>query len=251
MKTLQILGWIFALLLAGCGVLIYMTQYTYRFCAYALWLIAAFIVMFLLLGIMSIYAGGAAKILRLILSTLVGLVILATAATAIRISSTATASKVPAESNYLIVLGCTVDGDQPSRMLQYRITAAYNYLNKYPHAQCIVSGGLGEGDTVTEAQCMKNELTAMGIDPDRIWLEERSTSTKENLLYSVALLGDKESGSIAVLSSEFHLYRVEQTAERLGLKIQTVPAKTEKKILLLNNMIREIPAVWFYDIIGG
>lgn len=251
MKTLQILGWILVLLLAGFGLLIYLLQYTYRFCAYALWLIAGSIAVFLLLGILGLYTANTAKLIRLIFATILGLVVLAAAATGLRITATATASREPAECDYLIVLGCTVDGDKPSRMLQYRITAAYEYLNKYPHSQCIVTGGLGEGDTITEAQCMMDELTAMGIDSERIWLEEKATSTMENLNYSLALLEDKEPGTVAILSSEFHLYRVEKMAAKLGLEVKTVSANTEKKILLLNNFIREIPAVWFYEITGG
>ena len=253
MKARQIAGWILASLAAGLGLMIYLTLYTYRYCAFALWGVAGIIAVFLLLDLLGRWANGTAKVIRLIFSTLLGLVILAAAATGVRISAAA-AAQPETDCAYLIVLGCAVNGDSPSEMLQYRINAAYKYLDAHPHTQCIVTGGLGDDDHITEAQCMYNELTAMGIAPDRIWLEEKATSTVENLTFSLDILKEKTGGvpeGIGVLSSEFHLFRAEKMAGDLGLEIETIPAETERKALLLNYFIREIPAVWFYEITGG
>lgn len=252
MKIRQILGWTVDVLIAGLGLLIYFTMYTYRYCSFALWVVAGAIAVFLLLGLIGRHFSRTAKVARLIFSTLLGLVFLGACATGVRI--TAAASSQPEECDYLIVLGCAVNGDTPSQMLQYRINEAYAYLSKNPHAQCIVSGGLGSDDNITEAQCMYNELTAMGIDPDRIWLEEKATSTVENLKFSLALMQEKTGGipeNIGVLSSEFHLFRAQKMAADLGVEVATIPAKTERPGLLLNYFIREIPAIWVYRLTGG
>lgn len=253
MKVRQIIGWIIGAVIAGLGLLIYLTYYTCRYCAYALWGVAGIIALFLLLDLLGRHANRTAKVMRLIFSTVIGLLFFGAAATGVRI--TATASAQPEQNcDYLIVLGCAVNGDSPSQMLQYRIDEAYEYLSKNPQTQCIVTGGLGDGDNITEAQCMYNELTSMGIDPSRIWLEEKATSTVENLNYALAILKEKTGGipeGIGVLSSEFHLFRAQKMANDLGLEVQTIPAKTERKELLLNYFIREIPAVWVYQITGG
>ena len=82
----------------------------------------------------------------------------------------------------LIVLGTTVNGREPSPLLKQRLDAALDYLNTYPEANCIVTGGKGDAENLSEAQCMYNYLTAAGIEPGRITMEDRSTSTVENPL---------------------------------------------------------------------
>ena len=68
----------------------------------------------------------------------------------------------------LIVLGCQVIGDEPSEMLQSRLDAAYYAMEKYPDSICIVTGGKGNGEGITEAECMERYLTKKGADSSRI-----------------------------------------------------------------------------------
>ena len=153
------------------------------------------------------------------------------------------------EADYLIVLGCQVNGTVPSRMLRQRIDAAAEYLNAYPDSIAIVSGGMGAGERITEAECMAQELQTRGIAPDRIILEDRATSTMENLRFSLALMD--EGGTAAIVSNEFHLYRAGQMAASLGLDAALIPADTEYPILTAGYTLREILAVWKYHLLGG
>lgn len=154
-----------------------------------------------------------------------------------------------AEADYLIVLGCQVRGTVPSRMLRQRLDAALDYLNAHPDATAIVSGGMGPGEDITEAQCMYDYLTAAGIDPSRILLEDRATSTMENLRFSLELM--EPNSTAAIVSNEFHLYRAGQMAQILGLDASLVPASTEYPILLASYFLREIFAVWKFHLFGG
>ena len=153
------------------------------------------------------------------------------------------------DADYLIVLGCKVNGSTPSLMLRQRIDAAAEYLQAHPDATVIVSGGQGYNETMTEAACMARELTALGIESDRILQEDRSTSTMENLLFSMELM--EEGASVAIVSNEFHLYRAGQMAASLGLKADLIPASTDYPILLTSFTLREILAVWKYHLFGG
>ena len=45
------------------------------------------------------------------------------------------------QTDYVIVLGCMVRGDRPGIFLSKRINKAYEYLNKYPEAYAVLSGG--------------------------------------------------------------------------------------------------------------
>ena len=119
----------------------------------------------------------------------------------------------------VIVLGCQVLEDgRPSLMLQKRIDAAYGYLSAHPDAACVASGGLDDSETVTEAQCIRSTLVSMGIGEGRIYLEDRSRSTEENLSFSAAIIREQGLPQQAVIASDnFHQLRAAIWAERDGL----------------------------------
>lgn len=158
------------------------------------------------------------------------------------------------DCQYVLVLGCKVNPNGPSLSLSERIDATYQYLTKNPNAICIASGGQGPDEPMTEAQCIYNRLTAMGIDPNRIWLEENSTSTWENLNFSMDLIEEKTGSrptAIGLVSSEYHLFRAGLLAKECGITIQGIPAKTSWLALRLNNYLREVAGIWHYLILGG
>ena len=58
-------------------------------------------------------------------------------------------------------------------------------------------------------------------------------------------------GEVAIVSSEFHLYRAGQMAQSLGLEPHLIPASTEYPLLLTSFSLREIFAVWKFHLLGG
>lgn len=127
----------------------------------------------------------------------------------------------------VIVLGCQVRGRAPSLLLRYRIEAAAAYLEAEPGAVAILSGGLGSGEEISEAQCMYETLTARGIDPARLYLEDQSHVTLENLRNSRELM-DREGleGPALIVSNDFHVYRALKMAADLGLEAQGLAARS-------------------------
>lgn len=151
---------------------------------------------------------------------------------------------------YLLVLGTTVNGSEPSPMLRDRINAAYDYLVANPEVTCIVSGYQNNAD-ISEAQCMYNELTKMGIDPSRIWMEPKASSTEENFSFTLDLIEEKTGSRpqwLTVLSSEFHLLRASMFAAEQGIQIVPVGAETTDLPTFLFWFIREIFLVWYYAV---
>lgn len=139
------------------------------------------------------------------------------------------ALKSPAPDSVVIVLGCEVKGTRPSRILKSRIDAAAGYLREHPDAVCVVSGGKGEGEDISEAECMYLALTDQGIDPERILKEDQSVSTRENLLFSRRMLEEAGMGDkcdAAIVTSEFHALRAHLIGEKLGFRCGTIPAGT-------------------------
>lgn len=177
---------------------------------------------------------------------------IAAAVTAGFIVSAAHPGEIPA-CDYVVVLGAGVRGTVPSLSLRERINAAYDYLTAHPDAVAVLSGGQGDGEEISEAACMFRELTEMGIPSDRLLLEENSTSTIENLTFSMELL-EAQTGSrptkIGIVSSEYHLFRAKQFAKGLGLDAVGIPARTSWFALRLNYYLREIAAVWKYLVLG-
>ena len=147
------------------------------------------------------------------------------------------------ERPYLIVLGAAVYGDRPSLTLVRRLEGALSYLNTYPESVAIVSGGMGPGETVTEGQAMFDWLVANGIAPERVLIEDRATSTMENLQYSFEIIrsrGDEPAGNVAIVSSAYHLYRAKCMAAKLGApNAAGVAAPWGYFFVMLNYFIRE------------
>ncbi len=130
-------------------------------------------------------------------------------------------------SRTVIVLGCQVRSDGPSLMLQKRIDAAYDYLSADTKAQCIVSGGKGDNEHISEAEAMYEALVNDGISENRITKEDKSSSTYENLLFSKQILEDNEKPlRIAIVTDGFHQWRARLQAESLGYDVKCVSAAT-------------------------
>jgi uncharacterized SAM-binding protein YcdF (DUF218 family) len=133
--------------------------------------------------------------------------------------------------------------------LRERINGAYAYLEEHPDAICIVSGGQGNNEDISEAACMFRELTAMGIEGERIWMEDKSTSTRENLRFSLALIESRTGErpkTIGLVSSEYHLFRAGLFAADENVKALGIPAETTWISLRINYFLREIAGVWAY-----
>ena len=147
-----------------------------------------------------------------------------------------------AERPYLVVLGAAVYGEQPSLTLVRRLEGALDYLGRYPDSVAIVSGGMGRGENITEAQAMHDWLIRQGIPEERIVMEPRATSTQENLEYSFALIrerGDDPDGNVAITSSAYHLYRAKSMARLQGVEAAGVAAPWGRTMVMLNYFIRE------------
>lgn len=215
--------------------------------------LAALIPVYHFLGILKKHRPKTGKALIMILSAFLCLFLLAMAVTCGIIAKSSRGTDSP-ESKYLVVLGAKVNGTVPSRSLRERLDAAYDYLATYPDAVAIVSGGQGNGEDISEAQCMFDYLVSAGIEPQRVWMEDQATNTLENLNFSLDVI-EENAGErperIAILSSEYHLHRAEMFAGWLEIDAEMVPAKTGILPLRWNYFLREIFAVWYYSLFGG
>ena len=151
----------------------------------------------------------------------------------------------------IVVLGAAVHGDKVTWVLENRLNTAKAYMDTHPNCICIVSGGQGNGESVTEASAMKKYLVNLGVDQSRIYLEEKATNTRENFLYSKEII-DKVIGADAVIgfvTTDFHVYRAGKTAKSVGIEATGIAAP-DVWYLRLNNFLRESVGIVGYTLLG-
>ncbi|MEG0610939.1 MAG: YdcF family protein [Clostridium sp.] len=160
------------------------------------------------------------------------------------------------KTNYVLVLGAGINGDKVSRSLKLRLDKAIEFNKEFTNIPIIVSGGMGNGETITEALAMKTYLVENGVDDDNIIMEDRSTNTYENFKFSKEIMQkglelkiDEESPgnlakdiSVTLITNNFHMFRAKYIGEGEGLEIHCVNAPTGK-ITALNFYVRESFAV--------
>lgn len=155
-----------------------------------------------------------------------------------------------AEPEYVIVLGAQVKGTRPSKALAKRLEKADAYAREHPAARFILSGGQGENEDISEAQCMYEYLTQRGIGKERLILEDRSVSTRENLLFSDELSGCAQT-ACGILSNNFHICRALKLARTLGYKDPVgIPAASDP-IMQVHYVVREAAALAVMSVRGA
>ena len=168
--------------------------------------------------------------------------------------------------DYIIIHGAGLDGPRPTPLLAGRIDKALELWNKqHQHGKFVVSGGQGADEIVSEAQAMRDYLLEKGVPADAILMEDKSTTTWENLRYSLAIINaDRATGvdatssaavassgdvtttasdastsdasgtvasngdfTTAVVTSDFHVFRCAEYAHNLGIKADGIGSHTK------------------------
>ena len=158
--------------------------------------------------------------------------------------------KVQSNLDYIIVLGAHVDGPRMTLALLERTRRALQYLEENPGTRAVLSGGKGDGENISEAEAMYRYLTEHGIEEERLIREDRSTNTKENLDFSLKLIGSTEV-SIGVVTNNFHVFRGVLIGKKCGCRdIYPVPSRYRSWRLLFY-IPREIMAILKDKIVGN
>ncbi|MDR0818102.1 MAG: YdcF family protein [Oscillospiraceae bacterium] len=147
----------------------------------------------------------------------------------------------------IIVLGAGIRGETVTTVLAARLDKALEFYNERGKSEfvIVVSGGQGQGESISEAEAMGRYLIYNGVHPLKIYREPDSTSTYENLKFSKALLDElfNEPYEIAVVTNNFHVFRAEMIARYCGFEtVEHLGAYTEL-YLLPAYCLRELPAI--------
>lgn len=117
----------------------------------------------------------------------------------------------------LIILGGSVVEPNIAGYSSYLRALYALRLWRQGHVQAIfISGGL------TTASTIRQLLVGWGIPASSMRLEENSLSTRENALFTAAILAS-EPGDKMLLTSDFHMLRASHAFARAGLPCQPFP----------------------------
>lgn len=155
------------------------------------------------------------------------------------------ANKTPATEQVTVVVpGALSRGDRPSLMLSHRLKAAARYMNDYPDVPCVVSGGQGEDEDYSEAWVMRNYLIECGVAPSRIYMEDKSTNTIENMQFTHDVIEENNlPKAVVIATQEFHQYRCGAYAKKAGLPPVGTATCATPWYLLLCYWVREFAGI--------
>lgn len=146
-------------------------------------------------------------------------------------------------TDYVIILGAGVRGTRLSLTLYNRLNVALDYLNEHTDSKAVLSGGQGPGEDISESEAMKRYLIKQGINKNRLIMEDKSTSTRENIKNSFEIIYEITTDpSVTLITSDFHVYRAKKIAKLNGIEVQGIPSMTFPP-LIINYYAREYFAV--------
>lgn len=138
-------------------------------------------------------------------------------------------------ADYAIVLGLALENGKPQDDLLSRLDVAVEYLGENPEATLILTGGNPDENGMTEAAVMRELLLERGVPDEKMILEDRAATTKENFKNTAQLLDPADP--VVLISSNYHMDRAVNTAKSAGFSdIVRLPAPSSLPKLGANIM---------------
>ena len=160
-------------------------------------------------------------------------------------------STVDYTEDAILILGAGILRGEPRPSLQMRLDQARIYHSRNPSAMIIVTGGLGYGQVISEAESMANYLISHGIPAGQIILEDMAHSTYTNMSFSRDVIDAhfETPPKVAIVTSNFHMFRSVRFARMHGIDAAVYSASTPL-VGMPFYYVREVAAVIKMWIIG-
>lgn len=130
------------------------------------------------------------------------------------------------DSGAAVVLGAAQWNGDPSPVLQARLDHALDLYHRGVVKRIILTGGVGPGDRFSEADVGKQYLLDRQLSPEVLLLDERSTTTWENMQNAADLARANGIDTVLLVSDPFHMLRSLKMARDLGLSAYGSPTRT-------------------------
>lgn len=133
----------------------------------------------------------------------------------------------------IVVLGAAQYAGRPSPVLRARLDHAIELWGRGLAPRMILTGGVGDGDTTSEAAVSRRYVMRHGVPDTAILMEAQGRTTQESLRGVAALMESGKVKSVAgkgreviLVSDPFHMLRLDIAARRLDLVPYTSPTRT-------------------------
>jgi vancomycin permeability regulator SanA len=142
-----------------------------------------------------------------------------------------------------IVLGAALWSDVPSPGLEERLQQALKDYREGKFRYFILTGGLDTAESkYTEAEGMANYLEEHGVPREIMLLENKATSTYENLKFSQQIMEERQLKSALIITHTFHGNRAFEIAESLHYDNPKLSLTETKVLNPIFNTTREVLA---------
>lgn len=140
------------------------------------------------------------------------------------------------EADCLIIFGCHL-----KPLLNERLECAIKILKSKKIDTILLTGGIGVNGNFNEAEYMKKALLNFGIAENKILVDDKSTTTEENIVNSIQILRDTNlinNKKIVLVSNQAHLRRIGMELKKQldGDKFDIIYEYPENSILSFNNV---------------
>lgn len=123
--------------------------------------------------------------------------------------------------DFIIIHGAgLIGGEVVTPLLKKRIDKAVEafHQGQNPNLKLIASGGQGPDEKISEAQAIANYLKSIHFPMDKVILEDRSTTTYENLLFSKEIAEQHiKNPRFLFVTNDYHVFRTSLYAKQIGL----------------------------------
>lgn len=123
---------------------------------------------------------------------------------------------LPAELDGIIVLGGSIMTGHSSEWQQLetnryheRLSSFLELAGRYPQAKLVFTGGNSSlhSDQPSEAELVENYFLNAGIDPERLFMEDRARNTAQNASLSKQLLKPQSGEQWLLITTAYHMPR--------------------------------------------
>ena len=132
-------------------------------------------------------------------------------------------------SDAIVVLGAAQYWGKPSPVLRARLDHAVELWRRGLAPRMVLTGGVGVGDTTSEAAVGRKYVLGAGVPDSAILLETSGRTTRESLRSVALLMQSRAAGKqqrVILVSDPFHMLRLDILARRFGLVPYTSPTRT-------------------------
>jgi uncharacterized SAM-binding protein YcdF (DUF218 family) len=151
----------------------------------------------------------------------------------------------------IVVLGAAQYNGRPSPVLRARLDHALGLYRDRLAPLILVTGGVGRGDTTSEALAGRRYLIAHGVPPDAVVAQSEGRTTMASMTAVTAWLHGRGLRRALLVSDPFHMFRLRLEARRTALEAYTSPTESspisENPVLELRYLFAEgykIPVAW-------